>query len=177
LAGRIVRRTRVAVIRTGLVLDKAGGALPQLLGAFRWFVGGPVGSGTQWVSWVHHDDLVGLYLLALDDANARGPINGTSPNPVTNREFAKAVGRALHRPSFLRAPRFALRLLLGEVANVVTTGQRVAPAKAGTLGYSFQFPDIDGALKNVLAEEADLRGGRQSCGGGMAEHPSARAER
>jgi uncharacterized protein (TIGR01777 family) len=142
---------RVAMIRTGLVLDKAGGALAQMLPPFQWFVGGPVGSGKQWVSWVHHDDLIGTYLLAFDNTQARGPINGTAPNPVANKEFASALGRALHRPSFMRMPKFALRLLLGEVADVVTSGQRVLPKKAEKLGYAFRFSDINGALKDVLA--------------------------
>jgi uncharacterized protein (TIGR01777 family) len=142
---------RVAIVRIGVVLDKEGGALPQMLKPFRtFFIGGPVGSGKQWVSWVHHADLTGLLLVALDNANASGPINATAPNPVTNREMARAQGRALHRPSFLPAPAFALRLALGEVAGVVTTGQRVIPKRALALGYSFRFPDIDSALAEIL---------------------------
>jgi uncharacterized protein (TIGR01777 family) len=144
---------RVALIRTGLVLDKNGGALPQLLTPFKLFVGGPFGSGHQWVSWIHHADLTGLYLLALDNPLAIGPINGTSPNPVDNREFTHALGQALHRPSFLRTPEFALKLMLGEVAEVICSGQRVLPRKAQTLGYSFQFPHIDGALTDALRPE------------------------
>lgn len=150
---------RVALIRTGLVLDKAAGALPQLLTPFQWFVGGPAGSGRQWVSWVHHDDLIDLYLLALDDALATGPINGTAPHPVTNKALAEALGQALHRPSFLRAPAFALRLLLGEVADVVVTGQRVLPERAKRLGYTFRFPEIHGALQDVLASAETAAGG------------------
>lgn len=143
---------RVAMIRTGVVLDKAGGALAQMLTPFKFFVGGPVGSGRQWMSWIHHEDLVGIYMLALDDASAVGPINGTAPSPVTNKEFSHALGKALHRPSFLPTPKFALRLMLGEVANVVTTGQRVLPAKATRLGYPFRFPDINGSLEDIFAE-------------------------
>jgi uncharacterized protein len=142
---------RVAIVRIGVVLDKEGGALPQMLKPFKLLgIGGPTGSGKQWVSWIHHADLTGILLLALDNASAHGPINGTAPNPVTNRELARAQGRTLHRPSFLPAPAFALRLMLGEVAGVVTTGQRVVPRRASALGYSFQFPDIDGALKDIL---------------------------
>jgi uncharacterized protein (TIGR01777 family) len=143
---------RVAIIRTGVVLDKEGGALPQMLKPFRTIgIGGPVGSGKQWVSWIHHADIVGIYLFALDRSEVNGPINGTAPNPVTNKELAKAQGRTLHRPAFLPAPGLMLRLALGEVATVVTTGQRVLPRKALELGYAFQFPAIDAALADLLA--------------------------
>jgi uncharacterized protein (TIGR01777 family) len=142
---------RVAVLRIGVVLDRRGGALAQMLTPFKMFVGGPVGSGRQWLSWVHHQDVVGLILVALDNVQACGPINATAPNPVTNREFSKALGRALGRPSFLRTPKFALRALMGQVADVVTTGQRVLPRRAQALGYVFQFPEVDTALRDVLA--------------------------
>jgi uncharacterized protein len=133
------------------VLDKETGALPQMLKPFRTIgIGGPVGSGKQWVSWIHHADIVGIYLLALDRPDVSGPINGTAPNPVTNKELAKAQGRALHKPAFFPAPGFALRLALGEVAQVVTTGQRVIPKKALAFGYSFQFPRIGTALADLL---------------------------
>src|SRR5262245_13606922 len=142
---------RVAIVRVGVVLDRAGGALAQMLTPFKMFVGGPVGSGKQYVSWIHHEDLTGILLLALDRAEAAGPINGTAPNPLTNRQFSKALGRALHRPSFMRTPKFMLRIMLGQVASVVTTGQRVLPARARALSYEFKFPDIDAALADVLA--------------------------
>jgi len=142
---------RVAIVRIGIVLDKEGGALAKLLTPFKLFAGGPAGSGKQWMSWIHHDDLVGLFLLALDKPEAAGPINGTAPNPLTNREFARALGRALHRPSFFPTPGFGLRLLLGEVAEVIVNGQRVLPRKALALGYKFRFPLIDAALTDVLA--------------------------
>src|SRR5437667_12646640 len=90
----------VAIVRGGVVLDREGGALAKMLRPFKMFVGGPVGSGKQWVSWIHHEDLIGVILLALDNPQAAGPINGTAPNPLTNRQFSKALGRALHRPSF-----------------------------------------------------------------------------
>jgi uncharacterized protein (TIGR01777 family) len=121
-----------------------------MLTPFKMFVGGPVGSGRQYVSWIHHDDLVGLLLLAADNPAARGPLNGTAPNPVTNKEFSKALGRALHRPSVLRTPKIMLRAMLGEVANIITTGQRVVPKRALALGYTFRFPDIDAALQDVV---------------------------
>jgi hypothetical protein len=142
---------RLVIVRVGVVLDPAGGALAKMLTPFKMFVGGPVGSGKQFMSWIHHDDLVGLIALALDKAEASGPLNGTAPNPVTNRDFSKALGRALHRPSFLRTPKFMLRLMLGQVASVITTGQRVLPRKALALGYTFRFPDVDSALRDVLA--------------------------
>jgi uncharacterized protein len=142
---------RCAIIRIGIVLDKEGGALAELITPFKLFVGGPVAGGRQYMSWVHHEDLTGLLLLGLDNPEAKGPINGTAPNPVTNREFGKALGRALHRPSFMPAPGFGLRVLLGEVAQIVTTGQRVLPRRALGLGYAFTHPTIDEALKQILA--------------------------
>lgn len=142
---------RVALMRIGVVLDRAGGALAQMLTPFKIGVGGPIGSGNQWMSWIHHEDLVGIFLLALGDRAATGPINGTAPNPVTNREFSAALGGALHRPSFMRVPAFALKLRFGEVADLLTTGQRVLPKRALALGYRFQFPEVDSALRDVLA--------------------------
>jgi uncharacterized protein (TIGR01777 family) len=143
---------RVALVRVGVVLDKEGGALKQMLRPFKMFVGGPAGSGKQYLSWIHHEDLIGILLLCLDNAQAAGPFNGTAPQPVTNRKFSNALGRALHRPSFMKTPRFMLRLALGEVANVITAGQRVLPKRAMELGYVFKFPEIDGALRDVLKE-------------------------
>jgi uncharacterized protein (TIGR01777 family) len=141
---------RVALVRVGVVLDKEGGALAKLLTPFKLGAGGPVGSGKQWMSWIHRDDMTGLFLLALDDPQAAGPLNGAAPNPVTNREFGKALGRALHRPAFLPTPRFALRLALGEVADVLATGQRVLPKRPPGLGYAYQFATINAALANLL---------------------------
>jgi len=142
---------RIAIVRIGVVLDKEGGALPQMLKPFKTIgVGGPVGSGKQWVSWIHHADLTGILGLALDDPEAVGPINATAPHPVTIKELTKAQGCALHRPSFLPAPAFALRVMLGEVAEVVTKGQRVLPKNALALGYAFQFPTIEPALADIL---------------------------
>jgi uncharacterized protein (TIGR01777 family) len=141
---------RVVRIRTGVVLDKNGGALPQMLTPFKLGLGGPIGSGKHWFSWIHIDDEVGIILLALDHPGAIGPINATAQHPVTNKEFSKALGRALHRPAILPTPPFALKLLLGQVAEILTTGQRVIPAKALALGYQFKFPDIDPALSDLL---------------------------
>jgi uncharacterized protein (TIGR01777 family) len=142
---------RVVLLRTGVVLDRAGGALQKMLLPFKLFAGGPIGSGKQYVSWIHVEDLVGIILLGLDNAQAVGPINGTAPQPVTNREFARALGRALHRPSFMPTPGFALRVALGKVADLVTKGQRVVPRKALELGYKFQCETIDAALARLFA--------------------------
>jgi len=141
---------RVALIRIGVVLDKQGGALPQMLTPFKLGVGGPIGSGKHWFSWIHIDDMVGILVLALDNPQAHGPINGTAQNPVTNKVFSKALGRALHRPAIFPVPPFMLRLRFGQVAEILTTGQRVIPAKALALGYKFKFQDIDPALANLV---------------------------
>jgi uncharacterized protein (TIGR01777 family) len=143
---------RTAIVRIGVVLDRTGVALSNILPVFKMGAGGPVGSGKQWMSWVHPQDLVNILLLALDNPGARGPINGTAPQPVTNKEFAKALGAALSKPSFMPAPAFALKLRFGEVADVLTTGQRVLPRKAQALGYTFLFPEIHGALQDALHE-------------------------
>jgi uncharacterized protein (TIGR01777 family) len=145
---------RTVVVRVGVVLDRAGGALKQMLTPFKCFVGGPVGSGRQYVSWIHHEDLVGLILLTLDNAEASGPMNGTAPEPVSNKRFSKALGRALGRPSFLPTPKLALRVMLGPVATLVTTGQHVLPKRALGLGYAFKFPEIEAAMRDAVAGPA-----------------------
>lgn len=143
--------TRLVLLRTGVVMDKLGGALKQMMLPFKMFAGGPVGSGKQWVSWIHHADEVGLILFALDQPKVEGPLNATAPNPVTNAELSKALGAALSRPSFMPTPAFALKTMLGEVADLVTKGQRVLPRKALDLGYVFQFSDVGPALKQIVA--------------------------
>jgi uncharacterized protein len=155
---------RLAIIRTGVVLAKGAGALGAMTPIFKWLPGGaaPVGSGSnpfqpgkgmQWVSWVHLDDIAGLFLLALDNADARGPINGTSPNPVRFHEFARALARVLWRPYIpIGPPDALLDLVLGEVAQIVTKGQRVLPTKAEKLGYHFEYPLLPEALQAVFAK-------------------------
>jgi uncharacterized protein len=143
---------RVAIVRVGVVLAREGGALPQIARPFRWFVGGPVASGRQWVSWIHVEDIAGLFIHALDRPDAVGPINGTAPEPVTNWGLSQAVAKVLGRPSALRVPRFALRLALGEMAELATHGQRVIPARAKALGYEFKFPLLEPALREALAK-------------------------
>jgi uncharacterized protein (TIGR01777 family) len=141
---------RLAIVRIGVVLERGGGALAKMLTPFKMFVGGPVGSGRQYMSWIHNEDLVGLMLFALDRPDAEGVYNGTAPQPVTNRDFSTALGRVLHRPSFMPAPKFALRIVLGEAANIVAEGQRVVPRRALAQGYSFRFPDVMAALRDLL---------------------------
>jgi uncharacterized protein len=140
---------RVACARTGIVLAREGGALAQMARPFKMFVGGPIGTGRQVMSWIHIADLVALYVRALEDARWHGPFNAVAPNPVSNREFAKALGRALHRPSFLPTPVFALRILLGKVASVIGTGQRVVPAAALARGFRFRYPHLADALGEI----------------------------
>jgi uncharacterized protein (TIGR01777 family) len=141
---------RVVLVRTGVVLDREGGALAKMLPPFRLGVGGPVAGGDQYMSWVHREDLVGMICAALDDERWSGPINGTAPEPVTNREFSRALGHVLHRPTLLPVPGFALGLLYGEMAEIVTTGARVMPAKPLVLGYDFRHPELNEALRSAL---------------------------
>jgi uncharacterized protein (TIGR01777 family) len=145
---------RVVLVRTGVVLDADGGALKTMLPPFRAGVGGPVAGGDQYMPWIHVDDVVGIYLAALDGEDWRGPVNATAPEPVTNREFSKALGRALKRPAVAPVPAFALRLLYGEMAEIVTEGQRAVPAAALARGYVFAHPDLDEALASALGREA-----------------------
>jgi uncharacterized protein len=144
-------RTRVVCIRTGLVLERDGGALPQMLPPFAFGVGGPVGSGRQYWPWIHRADWVDLVRWAIRTDAAAGPMNATAPEPVRNAEFARALGRALRRPSFMPAPAFALRLMLGEMADaLLLSGQRAVPAKAGELGFSFKYTRVDDALAAIF---------------------------
>jgi hypothetical protein len=142
---------RVVLVRTGIVLDKTGGALKTMLPPFKAGVGGPVAGGDQYMPWIHVDDLVGMYLAALDDEHWRGPVNGSAPAPVTNREFSKALGRALHRPAIAPVPALALRALYGEMAEIVTEGQRAVPRAALAHGFAFRHADLDAALASALA--------------------------
>ncbi len=142
---------RVVIVRTGVVLDASGGALKAMLPPFKAGVGGPVAGGRQYMPWIHCDDIVGLYLAALDDPSWSGPVNGTAPEPVTNAVFSKALGRALGRPAVLPVPGFAIRAIYGEMAEIVTGGQRAVPAAAERLGYSFKQPELDEALRAALA--------------------------
>lgn len=139
---------RVAIVRSGIALGNDGGALAKILPPFRLGAGGVVGSGRQWFSWIHVDDLVGIYRMAL--AGVEGAINATSPNPVTNADFTTALGAAVNRPTKLAVPTFALRALLGEGADMLLRGQRVLPKRTLELGYRFGFSDLRAALANLL---------------------------
>jgi uncharacterized protein (TIGR01777 family) len=141
---------RVALTRTGVVISPSGGALAKMLPFFRLGIGGPVAGGHQFVPWVHLDDVVGVLLLCVDDERAAGPLNLTAPNPVDNAEFSRALGRALKRPAVLPVPGFAIRLLYGEMAQIVTTGQRAVPGRLQELGYAFRQPQIGPALRAAL---------------------------
>jgi uncharacterized protein (TIGR01777 family) len=143
---------RVVNVRTGVVLDSAGGALSKMLLPFKLGAGGPVAGGRQYMSWIHIDDVVGIYVAALDGADWRGPVNATAPAPVTNAEFSAALGRALHRPAVVPIPGFAIRALYGEMAVIVTTGQRAVPRAAQALGYTFAHPELDAALRLAVSE-------------------------
>jgi uncharacterized protein len=141
---------RVVQVRTGIVLDAAGGALQKMLTPFRLGVGGPVAGGRQYMSWIHADDVVGMMLTAIEDERWSGPINATAPEPVTNAAFSRALGRVLHRPALLPVPGLALRALYGEMAEIVTTGARAVPAKALVLGYEFRHAQLEPALQAAL---------------------------
>jgi hypothetical protein len=147
-------RTRVACIRTGLVLDRTGGALPRMLLPFRFGLGGRLGSGRQYWPWIHVRDWVALVRFVIEMPAAAGPINLTAPEPVTNIEFTAALGRVMRRPTIFPAPAFALRLALGEMADaLLLTGQRALPAAAERLGFSFAFRKVDHALQSILGGE------------------------
>ena len=142
--------TRVAVLRTGVVLDRSGGALPRMMLPFRFFVGGPLGSGRQYVSWIQRLDWVEMVRWIVQTPEASGPINATAPAPVTNRELVRAIGRAMHRPSLLPVPPIALKLAVGGLADSLLGGQRVLPARPLALGYHFRYPDIDQAFRGMF---------------------------
>ena len=141
---------RVVRVRIGVVLGPGGGALARMLLPFKLGAGGPLGSGQQWFSWIHLRDLVALIVRAVDDPNLRGAFNATAPNPVRQKDFARILGRVLHRPAFLPTPIFALKLALGEVVGVLTESQRCASEAAQMAGFVFQFPEVEAALRDIV---------------------------
>jgi uncharacterized protein (TIGR01777 family) len=147
---------RVVPIRIGGVLESDGGALKQMVTPFKFLLGGPIGSGRQWFSWIHRDDLVGIIKFALEDDSVTGPVNGTAPEPVRNREFAAALGKALNRPSSFAVPAFAVKMTLGELGEVLLTGQRVIPEKILKAGYHFKYPEINEALKAIFRKKQEV---------------------
>jgi uncharacterized protein (TIGR01777 family) len=145
---------RVVRVRTGVVLDRHGGALQKMLLPFRLGVGGPVAGGRQPMPWIHLEDVIGIYLAAIDDERWSGAINATAPNPVSNREFSKALGKALHRPAIAPVPGFAIKALYGGMAKLVLEGQNALPRRATELGYRFRHPQLDEALRSALTTNA-----------------------
>jgi uncharacterized protein (TIGR01777 family) len=143
-------RTRVVLTRSGVVFGEGGGALPRLTLPFRFFAGGRLGSGRQYLSWIHRLDWTEMVRWAVATSTVKGPLNVTAPHPVTNSEVARAIGRALRRPSLLPAPAFAIRLALGEMADMILTGQRALPQRPLALGYHFRYPEIDIAFRDLL---------------------------
>ncbi len=140
---------RVVKIRIGLVLGKDGGALDKMLPPFRLGIGGKLGSGRQWMSWIHIDDLAALFRFALENPAVAGPVNATAPNPVTNAEFTRELAHALHRPALFPVPAFALHVLYGEMAGMILASQRVLPEAAESAGYVFRHPDLPAALASL----------------------------
>jgi hypothetical protein len=138
---------RVVRLRTGIVLGSGGGALVKMADPFKYFIGGKLGSGKQWMSWIHLEDHVRLIMEVMDNAQASGPVNATSPNPVTNKEFCQTLGKVMRRPCWATVPAFALRLALGEMAGMLLTGQRVVPAVAEKLGFQFRYPKLQETLE------------------------------
>jgi uncharacterized protein (TIGR01777 family) len=149
---------RVILTRTGVVLSPQGGALSRMLPFFKLGVGGPVAGGGQYVPWVHLDDAAGAIAFCLDTEAARGPVNVTAPRPVTNRDLSKALGRVLRRPAVLPVPAAALRVLYGEMSQVVTTGAHVIPRRLEELGYRFRWPELEPALHAATGRGGDRAG-------------------
>ena len=145
--------TRVVLLRTGMVLERDGGALPKMMRPFRMFAGGPVLPGTQWVSWIHRADHIGLIQWAIHTPNLSGPVNAVAPAPVTMNAFCDTLAKVLHRPSWLPVPGLALRLALGELGTLMTTGQRVGPVKAQDGCYTFRYPTLEPALRAIMTKD------------------------
>ena len=143
---------RVVLLRTGLVLEKSGGALPRMMRPFRFFAGGPIGSGRQYMPWVHRLDWIEMVRWIVDTPAVVGPVNVTAPHPVTNAEFARALGRAMHRPALVPAPAFAVKLVVGEMADAALASQRALPGKPLAYGYHFRYPEIDIAFRGIFGD-------------------------
>lgn len=143
--------TRVVLVRTAVVLDRTGGALPQMALPFHFFAGGRIGSGRQYLSWIHRDDWTSMVVWALTNTAVTGPLNAAAPHPVTNQEFTRTLGHVLKRPTLLPAPAFALRAVLGEMASMILESQRMLPAKACDLGFGFSYPQLESALRAIYS--------------------------
>lgn len=143
---------RVVLLRTGIVLEKSGGALPQMMRPFKFFAGGPLAGGKQYLSWVHRHDWAEMVRWIVETPSVSGPVNVTAPHPVTNAEFSRALGRAIHRPALAPAPRFALKIALGELADALLASQRALPKRAQAAGYHFRYPEIDIAFRGIFGD-------------------------
>jgi len=143
---------RVVITRFGIVMGEKGGALSQMIPLFKKYIGGPIGSGKQWFSWVHIKDLTEAFAFLLKHPEISGPFNLCSPNPVRNKDLARALGKALHKPSFMPAPGFMIKLVLGEFGSVILEGQRVIPRRLLDSGFIFQYPDIHNALQGIVGQ-------------------------
>ena len=144
--------TRVVTLRSGVVLERSGGALPEMMKPFKFFVGGRIGSGRQFVSWIHRLDWIEIVRWIVQTSSVSGPVNATAPHPVTNRHLSRALGHALRRPSLVPVPGFALKLVVGEFAESLLTGQRVIPSRAQKDGYHFRYPEIEQAFRGIFGE-------------------------
>jgi hypothetical protein len=143
---------RVVITRFGIVMGEKGGALGQMIPLFKKFIGGPIGSGRQWFSWIHIKDLSETFVFLMKHPEISGPVNVCAPNPVRNKDLAKALGKALHRPSFMPAPAFMIKLVLGEFGSVILEGQRVIPKRLLDSGFDFKYPEIDKALQEIVVQ-------------------------
>lgn len=143
-------KIRVVRLRTGIVIGPGGGALAKMVPPFKFFIGGPLGSGAQWMSWIHLEDEIGLILHLIKTPQAAGAVNATAPNPATMKEFCRTLGKVMRRPSWAPVPGFALRFMLGEMADMLLTGQRVVPAAAQKLGYQFRYENLYDALQACM---------------------------
>jgi uncharacterized protein (TIGR01777 family) len=145
--------TRVIATRFGIVLGVNGGAMEKMISAFKFFVGGPLGDGMQWFSWIHLEDLISAMMFVIDNRDIGGAVNFCSPNPVRNKDFAETMGRILNRPSFMPAPAFMIRLVMGEFGSALLNSQRVVSEKLLQHGFEFQYPDIEDAIRNIVGGE------------------------
>ncbi|MUT68073.1 TIGR01777 family oxidoreductase [Paenibacillus sp. NEAU-GSW1] len=151
-AANAIEAERLVKLRVGLVMDAKGGAFPMMALPHKLFGGGPLGGGKQWLSWIHLEDMVRLILFCLDNREVRGPVNGSAPEPVTNDQFGRALGRAYGRPHWFPVPAFLLKTVLGEMSSLLLDGQRAVPRKSLELGFQFRYNDIDSALQQLAGK-------------------------
>ncbi len=148
---------RRPILRTGIVLSKRGGALAKMMLPFKFFAGGPLGNGKQWMPWIHLTDEVRAIRFLLENPDADGPFNLSAPEPVTNKEFSQALGKVLHRPALVPAPALAMQAALGEMSTIVLDGQRAVPQKLQALGFTYTYPTLDEALQNLLGQPSTVK--------------------